>query len=118
MTKSGQRILKITTISLGSVLLGLILLGTALRLLLVEYLAVDCSLSLRYGWYVELQEFAKAHPEKKYPPMSSTPGVLFLTIESMRPQFISNNSRSFCIAADSAYKALTIEQQFANPTLA
>jgi len=104
MMKSRQRMLKIIALSVGSVLLGLILLGAGLRILLVEYGAIQCSLSIRYGWYVELLEYAKADPGKKYPPMSSTPGVLFLGIESVSPQFVSNWGDLFCIAADSTYK--------------
>ncbi len=110
--------LKIIALSLGSVLLGLILLGAGLRILLVEYNPIQCSLSLQYGWNVQLLDYAKAHPDKKYPPMSAVPGVLFLGIESVSPQFVSSWGDLFCIAADSAYRDLSIEQQLANPTLA
>lgn len=110
--------LKIIALSVGSVLLGLILLGAGLRILLVHYIPVQCSLSIRYGWCVELLEYAKAHPDKKYPPMSSTPGVLFLGIESVSPEFIKNWGPAFCIAADSEYTSSSAEKQFASPTLA
>lgn len=118
MTRSRQRMLKIIAISVVSVLLGLFLLGACLRILLVEYGTIQCSLSIRYGWYVALQEYAQAHPDKKYPPMSSTPGVLFLGIESVSPEFIKNWGPAFCIAADSEYTSSSAEKQFASPTLA
>jgi hypothetical protein len=74
---------------------------------------------IRYGWYEELREYAQTHPEKKYPPMSSAPGVLFLSLESVSRQFISNyREQTFCVAAGRAYQDMPIEQQFANPTLA
>jgi hypothetical protein len=116
--KSRQRMLKMIALSVGFVLLGLILLGAGLRILLVEYDPIQCSLLLQYGWNVQLLDYAKAHPDKKYPPMSPVPGVLFLGIESVSPQFVSNWGDLFCIAADSAYEEQTTEQQFASPTLA
>ena len=118
MTKSGKRVMKIVAITLGSVMLALIVLGMALRLLFVNYNPIQCSLALRYGWHVELEQYTTAHPENKYPPLSQTPGVLFLGVEALTPQFIENWGAPLCVAADSEYKNLSIEQQFANPTLA
>ena len=119
MTTTKTSPLKILAISFATVLIGLFLFVAIIRLVSVNIAGIGCYSTIRYGWYEELREYANAHPEKKYPPSSSTPGVLFLSLESVSRQFISNyREQTFCVAAGRAYQAMPLQQQFANPTLA
>ncbi len=119
MTTTKQSRLKIIAICSASVAVGLTLFLAVVRVVSVNVAGIGCLSIIRYGWYEELREYAQTHPEKKYPPMSSVPGVLFLSLESVSHQFISNyRDQPFCVAAGRAYHEMPIEQQFANPTLA
>lgn len=118
MTTTKQSRLKIIVICSAAVSVALILLLTVIRVVSVNVTGIGCYSMIRYRWHVELGDYAKAHLEKKYPPMSPSPGVLFLGIESVSPRFIPETVEPFCVAAGRAYQDMPIEQQFANPTLA
>ncbi len=102
-----------------AIVCGVLLLGLSLGIWKAWplYENVLCALSVEYPFPLALRGYSSDHPEKKYPPMSSVPGNLFVDYDSIAPEYLSSKAEPlFCASATRAYKKLSLEDRFRQPT--
>lgn len=78
---------------------------------------VACGVTLDKCWALSFRLYSEDAPQRKYPPLSAQPGVLFPRLGGVYPDYISQDDHPlFCSAASRTYKALPLNEKFSDST--
>ena len=78
---------------------------------------VSCGVTLSKSWDLALHMYSNGHPDKLFPPLSDTPGHLFMNMSDVYPAYVTDKDHPlFCSASEQAFKSLPMDAKFAHST--
>lgn len=78
---------------------------------------ISCGVNLSHAWHTVITQYRAEEPDNKYPPMSATPGHLFIDFSKVYPTYVGENGLTyFCGVSAGAFKNLPLEEKFAHST--